>query len=160
WVTSRARTMRRRSGDRNGRRGAGAGGYGAEIAAAGHAGGPGGAGGGGGAASTDHRPTREAGGSSRGGEAGGAGGPARTWASAAALSAPATRNRTWRAALIAGAVSVIRVVVPWTSGEVTGLATTQCAVSPSAGLPGNSEAVWPSGPIPSSTTSNRGGAPS
>src|SRR5262249_36824079 len=64
-------------------------------------------------------------------------GPVSTCASAAAFSAPATRNRTWRAALIAGAVSVSRHAVPWTSGEVTWLATTQRVVvvaSATAGL--------------------------
>ena len=47
-----------------------------------------------------------------------------------------------------GSVSVIRVVLPFVSGESTGFATTQRCVSASAGLPGNSDAVWPSGPMP------------
>lgn len=66
----------------------------------------------------------------------------------------------WRARAIAGIVSVNRVVRPPASGESTGLATTNRSCSVSAGLPGNSDIVWPSLPIPSSTRSNTGGVPS
>src|SRR5262249_46535417 len=78
-------------------------------------------------------------------------GPRSTAASGSALSAPATRKRMLRPALSAFAVSVIRVVGPFVSGEFTAFATTQSLALSSAGEPGNSEAVWPSGPIPSIT---------
>src|SRR5262249_25496830 len=70
--------------------------------------------------------------------------PARARASTARLSAPATRKRTSRAALISGSVKVRRRR-PLCGAAV---ATTRRSRSSSSGLPGESEAVWATAPPP------------
>ena len=73
-----------------------------------------------------------------------------------ACRAPATSNSISRQEARVGSVRVTR----GTNGSTfaLGTPTTQRAVSSSAGSPGNSDAVWPSGPTPISTRSNRGRA--
>src|SRR4029077_2989856 len=72
------------------------------------------------------------------------------------LPAPSTRNSISRVEASAGKVSVTR----GTNGSMPALPTpsTQRFFSSSAREPGNSEAVWPPGPRPMSTTSNSGRA--
>jgi hypothetical protein len=81
--------------------------------------------------------------------------PSSTCRSALALVAPATSTWTAAALVSAGNVSVRR------SRGSTGAcaATTHRVCSTSASDPGNSDAVWPSSPIPSRTTSKRGASP-
>ncbi len=74
---------------------------------------------------------------------------------AAALSSPATRNNTDRAALMMGGVRVRRQP----RDVSTCSATTQRVISRPDGMPGKSDAVWPSAPRPSSTRSSTPGPP-
>ena len=82
--------------------------------------------------------------------------PAKRRVKIARLSAPATSNSISRQEARVGSVRVTR----GTNGSTfaLGTPTTQRAVSSSAGSPGNSDAVWPSGPTPISTRSNSGRA--
>src|SRR3954452_19574565 len=80
--------------------------------------------------------------------------PARTRASASRLSSPATVNTTRRARARAGKVNVSRGC----GCRSSPLGTTRRSSTASAGVPGNSDAVWPSGPSPRCTRSI-GGTP-
>src|ERR1700722_13814274 len=83
--------------------------------------------------------------------------PSSTSRTGATLLAPATRNRTLRAALIVGKVNVTRS----TGGgnNPGGGAVSQVSATCNDGLPGKSDAVWPSSPRPRRTRSKRGGGP-
>ena len=76
-------------------------------------------------------------------------------AAAPAFSGPTARIQTSRALRIDGRVSVSRVG----GGFGAPRTATTGRSSYSAGSPGNSDATWPSGPMPSSRTSNDGTGP-
>ena len=74
---------------------------------------------------------------------------------APAFSGPAARIHTSRACRMDGRVRVSRIG----GGLGEPRTATTGRSSYSAGMPGNSDATWPSGPMPSSSTSNAGTGP-
>src|SRR5437870_7933924 len=83
-------------------------------------------------------------------------GPASTRETASLLPAPVARMITSRAERRTGSVSVMR----FGGGLTATTGTTSASVTSSAGSPGNSEAVCPSSPNPSTATSRTGTPPS